>query len=142
MNHLEYRLGKQEDVAWLAEMNQQLIRDEKHRNRTTLSELEKRMSDFLRNQYSTVIVSCNQVDIGYALYRQEEDWIYLRQLFVKREMRRKGVARAMIEWLRDNPWSECQRIRVEVLVGNLAGINFWRSVGFKDYCITMEMENQ
>ena len=71
MNHLEYRLGKQEDVAWLAEMNQQLIRDEKHRNRMTLSELEKRMSDFLRNQYSAVIVSCNQVDIGYHAPSQQ-----------------------------------------------------------------------
>ena len=33
MRELEYRFATQEDAALLAEMNQQLIRDEGHRNR-------------------------------------------------------------------------------------------------------------
>ena len=32
------------------------------------------------------------------------------------------------------------RIRLEVLVGNANGIAFWRSIGFQDYCVTMEMD--
>jgi hypothetical protein len=34
------------------------------------------------------------------------------------------------------------RIRTDVLVGNKIGIDFWKAVGFQEYCITMEMENQ
>jgi hypothetical protein len=26
-----------------------------------------------------------------------------------------------------------------VLVGNTAGLDFWRAVGFSDYCIALEM---
>ena len=37
---------------------------------------------------------------------------------------------------------DSEKIRVEVLVGNLEGISFWHAVGFKDYCITMEINNQ
>lgn len=36
----------------------------------------------------------------------------------------------------------CKTIRTDVLVDNAIGINFWKAVGFKDYCITMEMENK
>jgi len=28
------------------------------------------------------------------------------------------------------------------LVGNVTGFDFWKAVGFKEYCITLEMENQ
>jgi len=141
MKDLKYRFATQKDVSLLAKMNQQLIRDEGHRNKMTLLQLEQRMSDFLRTKYTAVIVSSGNNDIGYALYREELEWIYLRQIFVKSEMRRKGVGRKIIGWLKKNPWKDCQRIRIEVLVGNLEGISFWHAVGFKDYCITMEMDN-
>ena len=49
-NDLEFRYATQEDVGLLAEMNQQLICDEGHRSKMTLSQLEQRMSDFLRTE--------------------------------------------------------------------------------------------
>ena len=142
MEDLKYRFATQKDAFLLAKMNQQLIRDEGHRNKMTLLQLERRMSDFLQTKYAAVIVSSGNDDIGYALYREEPEWVYLRQIFVKSEMRRKGVGRKIICWLKNNPWKDSKRIRVEVLVGNLEGISFWHAVGFKDYCITMEMDNQ
>ncbi len=142
MEDLKYRFATQKDISLLAKMNQQLIRDEGHRNKMTLLQLERRVSDFLRTKYTAVIVSSGNDDIGYALYREEPEWVYLRQIFVKSEMRREGVGRKIICWLKKNPWKDSKRIRVEVLVGNLEGISFWHAVGFKDYCITMEMDNQ
>jgi predicted acetyltransferase len=139
---LEFRFAAENDVPWLARMNQELIRDEGHRNKMSLSELEQRMSDFLRNEYEAVIVSSGRNDIGYVLYRKEPEWLYLRQIFVIDKMRHKGIGRRIIEWLRDNPWKDCKTIRTDVLVDNTIGINFWKTVGFKDYCITMEMENE
>jgi hypothetical protein len=31
-------------------------------------------------------------------------------------------------------------VRVDVLVGNAAGVAFWRAVGFADYAVTLEWE--
>ena len=104
MKDLKYRFATQKDVSLLAKMNQQLIRDEGHRNKMTLLQLEQRMSDFLRTKYTAVIVSSGNNDIGYALYREELEWIYLRQIFVKSEMRRKGIGRKIIGWLKKNQW--------------------------------------
>jgi GNAT superfamily N-acetyltransferase len=141
MSDLKFRFAEQQDVKLLAEMNQQLILDEKHRNKMILEELEKRMSGFLKTEYTAVIASCGENDIGYALYRRDPDWIYLRQLFVGKGMRRKGIGRALVEWLKGNEWRNAERIRVEVLAGNSEGISFWKALGFKEYCITMEMAN-
>ena len=139
---LEFRFCTESDAPWLAKMNQQLIKDEGHRNKMTLPELEQRMSNFLQKKYDAVIASFGKTDIGYALYRRDPEWLYLRQIFVIEGMRRKGFGRKFIEWLKNNPWKECKRIRTDVLVDNSTGINFWKAVGFKEYCITLEMENQ
>jgi hypothetical protein len=29
---------------------------------------------------------------------------------------------------------------MEVLCENSAGIDFWRAIGFRDYCLTMELD--
>ncbi len=139
---LKFRFATESDVPWLAKMNQELIRDEGHRNKMTLTELEQRMSDFLCNEYNAVIAGLGRTDIGYALYRQDPEWLYLRQIFVIKSMRHKGFGRKFIEWLKNNQWKECKIIRTDVLVGNVTGIDFWKAVGFKEYCITLEMENQ
>ena len=141
MKDLECRFTTQEDVLLLAEMNQQLIRDEGHRNKMTLLQLQERMLGWLQGDYTAVIFSKEPEKVGYALYRKETEWIYLRQLFVKAEARRKGIGREAISWLKKNAWKGTKPIRIEVLVGNPEGISFWKAVGFKDYCITMEMEN-
>ena len=141
MNDLEYRFATQEDVSLLTEMNQQLIRDEGHRNKMTFPQLQERMSGWLQGEYTAVIFSEGTDTVGYALYRKDPEWIYLRQLFVKAGMRRKGIGREAISWLKDNAWKNDKIIRVEVLVGNPEGMSFWKAVGFEDYCITMEMEN-
>jgi predicted acetyltransferase len=77
---------------------------------------------------------------GYALFREEADYFYLRQFFVGEEFRRRGVGRAAITWLNAHVWRG-RPIRVEVLAGNVAGIAFWRSVGFGEYSVTMENES-
>ena len=139
---LKFRFAAESDVPWLAKMNQELILDEGHRNKMTLPELEQRMSDFLQKEYKAVIASIGQTDIGYALYKQDPEWLYLRQIFIIKKIRRKGFGRKFIEWLKNNPWKDCKRIRTDVLVGNVTGIDFWKAAGFKEYCITLEMESQ
>jgi GNAT superfamily N-acetyltransferase len=128
------------DAATLAQMNHRLIRDEGHRNRMTVPELRERMEGWLRGEYQVVVIELEGVPVGYALYRREPEFVYLRQFYVEPEYRRRGIGRAALAWLRENAWSDAPRIRLDVLVGNAAGIAFWRSVGFRDYCLTMEWE--
>lgn len=119
-------------------MNAQLIRDEGHRNPMTVPQLTERMAEWLKGDYQAYLFELESKAIGYALYRFEPDHTYLRQLFVEPELRRRGVGRNALEWLRMNAWKHRPRIRIDVLVGNRSGFEFWRSVGFTDYCLTME----
>lgn len=138
---MNYRLATETDCPVLAQMNRELIQDEGHRNRMTVPELQRRMLNWLKTgEYQAVLFECNGQADGYALFRREKEFIYLRQFFVRRQRRRNGIGKAAIAWLRTNLWKESQRVRLDVLVGNHVGREFWRSVGFHDYCLTMELE--
>ena len=138
MNLLQFRFATADDAAVVASMNQQLIRDEGHRNRMTLEELTRRMEGWLGGEYRAVLFESGGEAVGYALYRHEADHVYLRQLFVTPQHRRQGVARAALRWMWGHAWVGAPRLRIEVLVGNDGGRAFWRSVGFVEYCVTME----
>ena len=84
----------------LAQMNHQLIRDEGHRNRMSVDELEQRMRTWLRGEYHAVLFEDQQGAAGYALYKWEPEWVYVRQFFVRPERRRQGIGRAAWVWLR------------------------------------------
>ncbi len=133
-----FRYAAPGDAALLARMNGQLICDEGHRNRMTPDELEQRMAGWLGGEYQAVIFESGADALGYALYRHELDHVYLRQFFVWREYRRRGVGRSAIEWLTRTDWSDAPRVRLDVLVANTNAHAFWKAVGFVDYCITME----
>ena len=78
--------------------------------------------------------------LGYALFRAEPDYVYVRQFFVEASRRRQGIGRAAVEHLARHFWHDRSRLRIEALAGNIGRIAFWRSVGFVDYCRTMERE--
>ena len=54
-------------------------------------------------------------------------------------MRRQGVGRSAVEILRKEVWPPGIRLTVEVLCENMAGVAFWRSVGYRDYCLILEI---
>ena len=138
---MQYRFAKPEDAELLASLNAQLIRDEGHRNQMAISQLADRMSGWLRSgEYEAVLFENAGMVTSYALYRKEVEHVYLRQLFVCPELRRQGIGREAISWLWRNAWQRAPRLRIEVLIGNSDGHAFWRSVGFAEYCATMEME--
>ena len=121
-----------------ASLNRQLIRDEGHRNPMDVAQLTERMKGWLEGQYQAVVFEDEDSAVGYALFRREREYIVLRQLFVVADRRRLGVGRSALAWLWRNAWADVQALRIEVLVNNLGGRAFWRSVGFEEYCVTME----
>src|SRR5213596_1420192 len=101
---MNYRFAMPEDAALLAPLNQQLICDEGHRNPMNVAQLTERMAGWLRGEYQAVVFEERSSPIGYALFRREPEYIFLRQLFVLPEQRRKGVARNALTWLWRNAW--------------------------------------
>src|SRR5262245_30049545 len=96
---LTFRHAALEDAGLLAELNRQLIQDEGHRNRMTLPQLEERMKAWLRADYKGVLFQQDREIVAYALYRPESGTTYLRQFFVSRGRRRRGIGREAIRIL-------------------------------------------
>ena len=136
--NMEYRRATLSDAMLLAAMNHRLIRDQGHRNPMTIAQLQARMENWLRGDYEAFVFEDADGPAGYALFRRDEDAIYIRQYFVRRERRRQRVGRSAFAWLVENVWKPESRLRLDVLVGNRVAIQFWRSLGFADYCLTME----
>jgi len=139
VNGVTWRLATKRDCRLLAELNHQLIIDEGHRNQMTVPELEGRMRDWLAEAYEAVLFEVEGEVAAYALYRNQAGEIYLRHFFVVRHRRRQGIGRQAMELLRGHIWPKGQRLTVSVLTHNEAGLKFWSAMGYRDYCLTMEI---
>ncbi len=137
---MEYKFADKIDFDLLGEWNHQLIQDEGHRNKMTVRQLRERMGGWLRSKmYRAVLFYVEGKPVAYALFRENPTEIYLRHLYVCRDNRRKGIGRKAIDILRKEIWSGNKRMVVEVLTANTAAVEFWRAVGYRDYCLTMEI---
>jgi len=126
-----------EHLEILAQMNLELIQDEGHDNPMNLAQLHSRMANWLEGEYSVALFEKNEKFIGYALWRIESEFVYLRQFFISRSERRNGFGSVIIQKLLSLYWIE-KKVRLEVLIQNKSAREFWRSVGFYEYCVTME----
>ncbi|MDF3059298.1 MAG: GCN5-related N-acetyltransferase [Rariglobus sp.] len=135
---ITWREASDADLGLLAGWNHQLIRDEGHRNPMTVEQLAGRMKKWLGGEYRAVIFSDDH-PVGYALFKSEDELIYLRQFFVRPDRRRSGIGREAFEVLRREIWPSGIRLSVDVLCRNNGGVAFWRSVGYQDYCLTLEI---
>lgn len=124
----------------LAEMNARLLQDEDHPNRNLpTSELESRMRNWLiSGEYEATLFEIDE-PVAYALFRREPGEVFLRQFFVERGKRRQGFGRTAMGLLLREVWGPLDRVTLEVRSRNAGAIQFWRSVGFRDYAIGMEL---
>jgi GNAT superfamily N-acetyltransferase len=105
----------------------------------TVPELEQRMRDWLSGEYRAMIYEEAGEVVAYALFREQPEEIYLRQLFVVRHRRSQGIGRRAVEILRSQIWPKGKRLTVEVLLANKRAVSFWRSVGYTDYALSLEI---
>ncbi len=136
---MQWRQATEDDIGTLAKLNRQLIQDEGSRNRMTLGALEVRMRSWLQGSYGAVLFYLQETPpVAYAVYRDEPGGVYLRQFFVDRLYRRRGVGRQAMYLLLHEIWAPEERIILDVLAHNERGRAFWQSLGFQEYAITME----
>ena len=138
---MQWRFAKASDALSLAEMNRQLISDEGHRNPMDVEQLCARMIGWLASEFCAAIFERDGEMIAYALYRSDEQGrIHLRQFFVGRSFRRRGLGRDAFRLFRTEVIPSDSRIVLEVLTTNRAARAFWTAVGFHEYAVTLELE--
>lgn len=122
----------------LARWNAELIEDEGETRPPGIDQLEQRMRGWLRRgEYQAVIFEDEDEPVAYALVRIRDGEAYIRQFFVERSSRRRGLGRQAIDLLFHEIFPHIQRWRVSVLIDNGPAIDFWRSVGFADHAMQM-----
>ena len=124
-------------VDELAELNRQLIEDEQHPNPMTRSELAERMVRWMEEGYQCYLAWVGGATAGYCLFRDDGPNYYLRQLFVARGHRRRGVATALMDWMYANVWSG-KPVRLDVFAHNEEAVAFYRAYGFRVAVLRME----
>jgi GNAT superfamily N-acetyltransferase len=135
---MTWRAAQRRDCPLLGELNHQLIADEGHSNPMSVVELESRMRSWLQEGYVAILFEREVEVAAYALYRAEIDSIHLRHFFVVRHLRRQGIGREAMRLLREFIWPQASRLTVSVLTHNEPAMKFWRAMGYRDYCLTME----
>ena len=125
------------DVKRLAELNQHLIEDERHPNPMDIAELTERMGEWLATDYICHTVKEKGHIIAYCLYRDDGGHYYMRQLYVDRSHRRKGIATQLLDWLYEKVWTD-KKVRLDVLAHNEAAVAFYKRYGFRIGVFRME----
>lgn len=128
-------LCTQDDLNILADLNKQLIEDEKSDNKMNIDQLKERMSGFLETDYNAYLFKRQNTVVGYALVKKSQAPIYLRQFFICRQYRKRGYGREAFNKLMHLLGTDA--IDIEVLCWNNAGKLFWDSLGFKERSVYM-----
>jgi predicted acetyltransferase len=137
---LVFRVATAADLPQLASWNRQLIEDEGHDNTMSLDELVARMRTWLASEYQAVVFEepATPTPVAYALFLNTPEWIHLRQFFVARDCRRRGIGARAIALLRDTIFQQDKRVLVEAMAWNHPALSFWRAVGFADRYVGLE----
>jgi GNAT superfamily N-acetyltransferase len=137
---LTFRVATAADLPQLASWNRQLIEDEGHDNKMRLDQLAVRMSNWLTTEYQALIFEdpAAPAPVAYALFRDTPEWIHLRQFFVARDRRRRGIGARAVALLRDLVFPPDKPVIVEAMVWNHPALSFWRAEGFADRYVGLE----
>ena len=125
------------DADILAELNQELIEDEQHPNPMCIAQLAERMRQWLTTDYICYMAKEKGSIVAYCLYRNDESHYYMRQLYVDRVHRRKGIATRLLDWLYENVWTD-KKVRLDVLAHNEDAVAFYQRYGFSIGVFRME----
>jgi len=129
-----------DDAPRLALWNRQLIEDEGHDNAMSVDQLEARMRAWLAAEYRALFFEepAATGPAAYALLRETQEWIHLRQFFVARDRRRRGIGARAVALLRETVFAPDKPVIVEAMTWNHAALSFWRAVGFADRYVGLE----
>jgi GNAT superfamily N-acetyltransferase len=144
---LHLRRAAESDLPLLAQMNKRLIEDQGSRNPMPIEQLQNRMSGWLHGDWTIEFFEEGEI-VGYVVYQTRRDEffperteVYVRQFFIERDQRGRGLGSAAFKLLRETRFPTGSRITLEVLATNPKGFKFWSRVGFQPYYTMMDLKN-
>lgn len=145
---LRWRPVSDSDLEALVRMNRRLIEDQVCRNPMTDEQLRTRLAGWLSDDaWKVEMLVQDDTTVGYTVYRFEQDEyvreravVHLRQYYIERDCRRRGLGRAGLAWLITERFPHGCELVLEVLASNPAGERFWSSAGFLPYALTMKRQ--
>ncbi len=140
--HLHCRPINSTDLDLVAGWNQHLQIDE-GAPPMEVAAITARLRRWLANEYQGLLFELDSTPVGYALFRPTDpdlkraDGIYLRQFFIAREHRRRGLGSQAFVLFVDHAVSG-RRVVLEALASNPGGQAFWQSLGLRVYSVAFE----
>jgi GNAT superfamily N-acetyltransferase len=122
------------DADVLAPMNAQLSEDEGAAVGMASAYLDRMRTWLADGRYEAALAESAGAPIAYVVWRRDPDYgdIYVRQFFVDRGHRRRGLGRRLFEQAVHEFW-EGELLRLDVYDSNPKGRAFWESLGFAPY---------
>lgn len=144
MHALRYRFATSDDAALLARLNVQLVEAGADFGPAEPAYLERRMRRWLGSGHDHAVLfeGPGGEVLAYAVYEEQASEIYLRQFLVLGTARRHGIGREVFRLLRSEIWCKSKRLTLEVLSSNGVGYRFWRSLGYRNCAVTLEIPAQ
>ena len=127
---MEIARAELNDAEVLAGLNQHLLEDEGHPNPMNIDQLAQPMKERLETDYNCYVVKQKGCIVAYCLYRDDSGYYYMRQLYVDRSHRRRGIATQLLDWLYENVWTD-KKVRLDVLAHNRDAVAFYKRYGFR-----------
>lgn len=147
-DEITMRVASPGDHATVCRLNQKLKDDEGARARLPWEDLVARLRGWLRDEgYEAVLFERGGDPVAYIIFRREPDpcvsggeMIYIRQFYVEREFRLRGIGRSAIVKWRAEFVPDGMHIEMDVLETNPGGRAFWEAIGFRPRMTRMRME--
>lgn len=146
---LDIRAATETDLPRLAEMNKHLFEDAGSHNPMTVEALHERMAAWLASgEWNLVVVTQDAQVFGYAVYQTRPDayeptitFVYIRQFFIDRDWRRKGLGRSVFDTLLQTHFPEQCKVVIDALADDRNAQAFWSSLSFEPYSVTMMLHH-
>ena len=145
--NLTLREATDADLDCLGSMNRQMCDDEGSRNPMSAAEMAVRMRSWLSNEWRGVLFEIEGRVVGYSVFHIGADYynpafpeVHLRQFFIARDVRGRGLGRLAFGLLRSEWFPADAQIHLDVLAANPRGERFWESLGFQKYSTAMRID--
>ncbi len=141
----DIRMATEEDLPLLAQMNKHLFEDAGSHNPMSVDALRDRMATWLAaDEWKIIVLAQEETIFGYMVYQVRPDsyepeiaFVYVRQYFIERNWRRKGLGRAAFDALARAYFPARSKVVIDALASDPNATAFWAALGFQPYSVTM-----
>lgn len=143
---IQLRIATSADSEYLLEMSYQLLEDEGLEEDISMIERQAVLQEWIEDGWSILLILKDHQIAGYMIYRKQreefpshEQTVFVREFFVRREYRRRGVGRSAFELIVNEYIPRDVTITLNVPAANHTALRFWQEKGFEVFSTTLRL---